>query len=159
MLAGVFERKLRSLNRGLRVFCGDDARRPAGLSFFNHFGEETEICGVDKNWVPEHTEFQEDGRIRKGGWRRVLKSLIGVKLVDRRHAERVFGVHLEYGNLTVHKMAADPIAKALQEARQRGYEKACRKAGRDLPTTEKGFPVNFMDVDDMIGIHRMREGK
>ncbi len=38
--------------------------------------------------------FDDQGFIKKSGWRRVLGILIRQRLVDRFHAERVFGTHL-----------------------------------------------------------------
>lgn len=95
MLAGEFARKLRSLNKQLRIWCGDNDKFPASV-FIVKEGEFEQMCGCDKNWVPEHTIFDEQGFITKGGWRRVLRVLIRAGLVDRRHAERVFMTHLPY---------------------------------------------------------------
>jgi hypothetical protein len=102
MLAGEFQRKLRALNKDLRIWCGDDSSRPAGLFIVQRGQGEhdnadyVEICGVDKNWVPEHVEYNANGTYHKGGWRRVLRILIQKGLVDRRHAERVFNTSLSY---------------------------------------------------------------
>jgi hypothetical protein len=95
MLSGDFERKLRILNRNLRIFCGNDDKRAAGIFIVSRSGEYTEICGADKNYVPEFMEYSEDGhRIVRSGWRRILKILIGKGLVNRFKAEKVFGTHL-----------------------------------------------------------------
>jgi hypothetical protein len=95
MLSGDFERRLRRLNSNLRIFCGDDDSKPAGIYHVVR-GEYTEICGCDKNWLPEHIQYNEDGSIRRGGWRRTLKILINKGFIDRRQAEKVFQTHLEY---------------------------------------------------------------
>lgn len=98
MLSGEFERKLRRLNRRLHVFCGNNPNLPAGVWYEN--AEEPDgydhLCGIDKNYVPEHPIFREDGSLEKGGWRRVLKYLVQRRIVDRRYAEKVFSTHLEY---------------------------------------------------------------
>ena len=96
MLSGEFQRKIRQLNKDLRIWCGDKDHLPAGL-FRMVRGEWETICGVDKNWVPEHTEFHPDGKIKKSGWRRVLRILIRQGLVERYRAEKVFQTHLPYG--------------------------------------------------------------
>lgn len=98
MLSGEFERKLRRLNRRLHIFCGDSSRTPAGVFHEASWEEDgyEDICGIDKSFVPEHSEFNENGTMRKGGWRRVLKLLINRRLIERRTAERVFNTHLEY---------------------------------------------------------------
>lgn len=110
MLSGEFQRKLRSLNRKLRVFCGDSSTTPAGIFLLTPDGYE-DIMGVDKNYVPEHSEFNENGSIRKGGWRRVLRLLIQRRLIDRWHAERVFNTHLEYAPRIPRVKRIDPAKK------------------------------------------------
>lgn len=98
MLSGDFERRLRKLNRKLHIFCGNNPRTPAGIFIEAPWDPEgyEEICGIDKNYVPEHTEWNEDGSIRKGGWRRVLRHLIWRRFIDRKYAEKLFSTHLEY---------------------------------------------------------------
>lgn len=95
MLSGEFERKLRILNRKLRIFCADDADKPAGIHVLTPSGWD-QIIGCDKNWVSERAEFDEYGHMLRSGWRRVLRILIQKRFVDRRHAERVFLTHLPY---------------------------------------------------------------
>lgn len=90
MLAGDFQCRLRRLNPKLRIWCGDDDSKPASI-FFVRGGEFEQVCGIDKNWVPEHTEYRPDGTILRGGWRRAVRILIQRRLVDRWHAQRVFG--------------------------------------------------------------------
>jgi len=94
MLAGDFQRKLRKLNKKLRIFCKDNDR-PAGI-FQVIRGEYTEICGIDKNIVPEYSIFAINGAHIKGGWRRVLRILIKKGLINRTTAEKEFRAHLHY---------------------------------------------------------------
>lgn len=98
MLSGDFERRLRKLNRRLHIFCGNSNTTPAGIFLENPAEEDgyEDICGIDKNYVPEHSEFNENGSLRKGGWRRVLRLLIQRRLIDRHYAEKLFNTHLEY---------------------------------------------------------------
>ena len=105
-------------------------------------GEFVEICGIDKNFVPEKRELWADGRIRKGGWRRVLKILIQRKLVDRRYAEKIFGTHLAFTPFDAVKMQADPIVQRLRQAEQRSMEKILSKTGVYVP--------GAMDVQEML---------
>lgn len=95
MLAGDFQRKLRKLNSNLRIYCGDWDTRPAGI-FHVVLGEYTEICGIDKHVVPEHSVMAPHGAHIKGGWRRALKILINKGLIDRKKAEKVFRTRLHY---------------------------------------------------------------
>lgn len=95
MLAGDFQRKLRKVGPKLRIFCGNDDRRAAGI-FHVIRGEYTEICGVDKNILPEYSIREDNGNFIMGGWRRPLRILIKKGLIDRSKAERVFSTHLHY---------------------------------------------------------------
>ena len=117
MLAGDFQRRLRRLNPKLRIWCGDDDSKPAGIFFVSSDGEYNEVCGIDKNYIPEHTIWGEGGFIAKGGWRRALKVLIHRKLVDRFHAERTFGVHLEYGSAP--RPGRDPVARSMEDLKEK----------------------------------------
>lgn len=95
MLSGDFERKLRKLNNNIRIFCLD-SNKAAGI-FTVCRGEYTEICGIDKNYIPERTIYDpETGRILKGGFRRALKVLIGKGYIDRKEAEKAFSLSFEY---------------------------------------------------------------
>lgn len=95
MLSGEFQRNLRKCSKNLRIFCGDNDARPAGIYKVNNLGEYEEVCGIDKNFVPELTTQREDGLILKGGWRRAINILINAKLLDRYVAERVFGTRFD----------------------------------------------------------------
>lgn len=103
MMASDFQLRLRKLNPKLKIYCGDDDSKPAGIFIIRRGehgddlgGSYDQLCSIDKNWVPEHTEFAKNGSIIKGGWRRALKILIQKGLVDRRKAERLFRTDLKY---------------------------------------------------------------
>jgi len=96
MLSGDFERKLRRLNNKLRIFCGDNDKYAAGIFIVSPSGEYTEICGIDKNYIPEFAQYSDDGRIQKGGWRRALKILIEKGLIHKNQAQKEFNAYL-YG--------------------------------------------------------------
>jgi hypothetical protein len=106
MLAGDFQHKLRKLNPKLRIFCGDNDARPAGI-FRVVRGEYTEICGIDKNDIPEHSIFAPHGAHIKGGWRRALKILINMGLIDRTKAEKIFRTRLHYKSPKRYKLKRD----------------------------------------------------
>jgi len=96
MLAGDFARKLKKLNKNLRIYCvSDDDWRPAGI-FHVVKGEPVQICGIDKHIVPEYSVMHNSGAHIKGGWRRALKILMKKGLIDRTKAERVFRTRLHY---------------------------------------------------------------
>jgi len=95
MLAGDFARNLRTLNRNLRIYCSNNNHRPAGI-FHVVKGEYTEICGIDKNIVQEHSIMAPNGTHIHGGWRRALRILIQQGLIDRKKAEKLFKTSLHY---------------------------------------------------------------
>lgn len=96
MLAGDFAHKIKQLNPRLKIACGDDDSRPASLFFVDRLGEEEAICGIDKNIVPEWPVFNANGSIKKAGWRRTLRILIGRGLVDRFEAQKLFKADLNF---------------------------------------------------------------
>ena len=139
MLAGDFERNLRKLNPNFRIYCGDNPSRPAGL-YYKNGGDLVHICGVDRNDIPEYTVWNGPF-ILLGGWRRVLKILVGKNLVSKYQVAKIFGVHLEYGNRPKQPRWTDPIKEALKEAYRQGSKKA----------------EGYIELDDMLQIHRMKE--
>ena len=116
MLSGEFERKLRKLNPSLKIWCGDDYSKPAGL-FYIRNNEYIEICGVDKNNVPEFTIWDNKGHIVKSGWRRILEILIPRKLIDKHIAERVFNTYFDCPNALPY-IEEDYIYKKIKEAQR-----------------------------------------
>lgn len=107
MLSGELERKLRKLNSKLRIFCGDDDSKAAGV-YHTIGGEYQLVCGVDKNWVGEYPIMKADGQLAHSGWRRVLRILLQEGLVDRKRAERVFNTNLKTANFRLAAKRAKP---------------------------------------------------
>lgn len=95
MLSGDFERKLKKLNNRIRVFCGNEDIRAAGIYVVTKEGDYLEICATDKNWVPEYPIFRADGGYIKTGWRRTLNVLISRKLFTKEQAQKVFSYRIE----------------------------------------------------------------
>jgi hypothetical protein len=108
-----FARKLKKLNKNLWIAIKDNPNTPAGLHIVIG-GEPIFICGVDKGELPRHTQWNEEGRIIKGGWFRVLKILLQRDLIDRRQTEKVFrtGLNFPYQRVTADQ---DPVLKAIHE--------------------------------------------
>ena len=147
MIPGEFLRKLQKLNKRLRVCC-KDGPYAAGLYYLEN-GESIDICGVDKNWVPEHTSYDtRTGYRTRSGWRRVLRILIERRLIDRRAAEKLFNTQLHYGTMTKFQLEQDPIARALAEAKKLGEREAIQKFGTPVD--------DYYRLDDLLQIHRMR---
>ena len=154
MLAGDFARKLKKLNKHLEIIPNDNPAFPAGL-FYVSDNDRIHICGVDKNELPLHP--RHEGRFMvKGGYLRPLKILVSKQLVDRHAVYRVFGLDLAYNRRPARHRWVDPIEEALKEARALGKEKAQRKAKDELADVEDGKKVNYMELDDLLQIARMR---
>lgn len=117
MEPGEFQRKLRKCSHKLRIFCGDNDARPAGIYKVNHVGEYEEVCGIDKNSVPELTTQRQDGLILKGGWRRAMNILIKANLVEKRIAERVFNTRFDFRpRRVIIEYESDKIKHAIEKA-------------------------------------------
>lgn len=142
MLAGEFERKLRKLNRNLRVYCSNDDSKAAGL-FYNAYGEYIEICGVDKNYVGEQIIWDNMGHIVRSGWRRVLNILISRKLVDKHQAEKVFDTSFSIRQLNSQQQLEDPILKMIRQATIKGHH-----------IDDKGEIKPVYDKDEIVDIGR-----
>lgn len=147
MIYGTFKHKLKKLNSNLRIVENCPAtQRPWGIYLVKKQGMELEhICGINPiaGMVYELTERRWDGYILRQGWRRVLSILIKKHIIDKKKAASEFSTSFE-GNrgkgLVIQK---DPLTRAMQEARARGQE----KTGVE----------NYVEVDDLVDIHRMRE--
>jgi len=116
MNLGEFSRKLKKLNKRLRIFAKDTGK-PAGINLF--FDDEwVSVCSIDKNEIPMLPIRDKDGRYIKGGWRRALKILIDRRLIDRKETEKVFQTRLDAPN-PAFNYNTDPIMKELYEIRRR----------------------------------------
>jgi len=147
MLYCNFYRKLRKLNSRIRIY-GDDTAptRPWGIYVVDQDRMNLKhICGVNPvdGFVYELTERRWDGYVLRQGWRRVLKMLIKARLVDKKKAEFEFSTSFEGTRGKGFTVGKDPLTRAMEEARQRGQQ----KTGVE----------NYVEVDDLVDIHRMRE--
>ena len=146
MLYCTLQHKLKKLNPGIRIY-GDDTspNRPWGVYVIDKLGQtRRHICGINPigGFVYELTERRWDGYILRQGWRRVLNILIKAGLVDKKKAASEF--HTSFDSTPRgFNVGKDPLTRATDEAKLRGYN----KTGVE----------NYMDVDDMIDIHRWRE--
>lgn len=119
MTTGDFARRLRVLNPKLRVCAFENSNKLAGLYFIDKTGEWFDICGVDKGYVPEYTEWDSAGHIVKSGWRRVYFMLVQLKLTTPEKVRQVCpGFYLHWSQTAVDEdrriqIAGDPIAKKL----------------------------------------------
>lgn len=147
MIYDTFKQKLRKLNPRLKIFETHEAEKgPWGLYELSPMGTSIEhICGVSvrNGIIYENTERRWDGYILRQGWRRIIKILISKKLVDRHKAAKVFSTSFDGNRGNGFVMQKDPLTKAWNEAKARGFQKT--------------GDSNFVELDDMIDIHRMRE--
>lgn len=150
MLACDFQKKLRSLNPKLRIFCGDREDTPAGLYIIDSTGEYTELCGVDKNYIHEWPSYNRYGKMLKGGWRRVLVLLVSKRLIDRRKSYRHFG-HWDIHREPPFVIESSPIDSAISgmAARPVAYREI------ESPLTGETVTVPVYHTDDVVDIGRM----
>jgi len=125
MLSCDFATKICQLNRKLRIACGNNSSRPAGLYIIIN-GEEVNICGIDKNFIPEYIIYDKIGHIVKSGWRRPIQILIGLKLVNKNKAESLFKTKFNKLN-TQFIQEISYIQKALKDAEDRKIDGKFRK--------------------------------
>ena len=147
MIYCTFYQKLRNLNPRLRIIGDDGApNRPWGLYQVGKWGESLEhVCGISHagGSVYELTERRWDGYILRQGWRRILSILIRKGMIDEKKAAHEFGTSFEGTRGKGLVTQKDPLTRAMEEVRSRGLQKT-------------GIE-NYVEVDDLVDIHRMRE--
>lgn len=147
MIFDIFENKLRKLNPRLKIFkTHDPAKGPWGLYLVSPFGTELQhLCGVScsNGFIYELTERRWDGYILRQGWRRIVQILIRKKITSNAKAAKVFGTSFEGNARRGMNIEKDPLTRALADAKKRGYD----KTGVE----------NYVDLDDLVDIHRWRE--
>lgn len=82
MLASTFLGKLKKMNRRLDVCSIDNSPNLAGIYYRCPKEGILDICGIDKNFIPEYPEFDSRGHVIRSGWRRSIKILLNVKTID-----------------------------------------------------------------------------
>lgn len=119
---GTFYRNLKKLNPRLEICSFNDSGKLAGLFIKNHDGEEYfDICGVDKQFVPEYTEWDAAGHIIKSGWRRVYFMLVQLGLTTPERVRKVCpGFYLHTSQVQVDldrriELVGDPISHKMQK--------------------------------------------
>ena len=121
MLSGTFYQKIRKLNKNLKIACGGNSSTPAGLFYVarGEYGtEDVGICAVDKNYLPEQPIYDNAGHKVKGGWRRAVKILIKMRLVDKYEAQEVFGTSFDIPVLKG-SIGQDPVLSQIADIEAR----------------------------------------
>lgn len=147
MMASDFYIKIRKLNSRLRISAGDDASRPAALWMYKD-GEVMDICGVDKHWINEFPTYDRYGKMIKGGWNRILVTLIGLKLIDKQHSYEIFGnweLHREVPYTTELK----PLDYAVSQMRVVDHREI------ESPLDGQKITVPVYDKDEVYDIGKM----
>lgn len=123
MQTGEFYRRIRVLNPKLRICNFEGSGKLAGLYYVDREGYQ-DICGVDKGYVPEYTEWDSAGHIIKSGWRRVYLILLQLKLTTPDRVRKVcpgFYFHWEQFRVDADRqtrIGGDPIAAKITEFSQ-----------------------------------------
>ena len=97
MTSGDFLRKLKLMNRRLNICAFDNSDRLAGIYYICPIEGVVDICGIDKNNVPEYPTYDSRGHVIKSGWRRALKILLsyrdirGRPIITRDQVTKQFG--------------------------------------------------------------------
>lgn len=119
---GAFYRNLKKLNPNLRICSFDDNGKLAGLFIRNHDGEEYfDICGVDKQFVPEYTQWDAQNHIVKSGWRRVYFMLVQLGLTTPERVRKVcpgFYLHKSQNQVDADRrveIVGDPIGYKMKK--------------------------------------------
>lgn len=152
MLAHNFQRKLRQLNKSLRIYCGNNETRPATIEWKRPYQEWEAVCAIDKNEVPEMPEVVgETGEIFKGGWRRAMDILIWKKLVSKNKAEILFSTQFGKPELYRWKQKASDLELAERDADARGAALSLKRFGKVIP--------HFHLLEDDVELARLMRKK
>ncbi len=68
---------LKALNPRLKVCSFESSPNLAGIYTIERNGEWTDICGIDKKYVPCYAKFDDGGHMIQSGWRRVCWVMLG----------------------------------------------------------------------------------
>ncbi len=151
MMASDFQRKIQKLNGKLRINSFGDDTRPAALWIYKD-GEVIDVCGVDKNWIQEFPTYNQYGKMIKGGWNRILRVLISMKLIEKHKSFNIFGrwdLHREVPQTFNLK----PVDAAIAQIQAIGYKEIMS------PLDNKVITVPVYSRDDVYDIGKMVRGK
>jgi hypothetical protein len=86
----VWYSKLRRLNSRLRVCQFNDSKHLPGIYYVDEREGIVDVCATDKEWVPALPTFDSRGFLIKSGYRRVVNTLLQLKLTTRDRVREVF---------------------------------------------------------------------
>ena len=84
-------KKLKQLNERLEVCQMDSSTHLPGLYYKHPYEGVLDICAVDLQWVPPRPEYDRSGFLVKSGYRRVISTLLLMKLTTKQRVQKVMG--------------------------------------------------------------------
>lgn len=91
MLQITWYQKLRQLNPALRVCQFENSTHLPGVYYVHPRDGIVDICATDLGWIPATPEYDSRGYLVKSGYRRVVHTLLALKLTTREKVRKVFG--------------------------------------------------------------------
>lgn len=90
MLQIVWYKKLRQLNPKLRVCQFENSIHLPGIYYVDEREGIVDICATDIQWVPALPQYDPRGYLVKSGYRRVVHTLLQLKLTTKDIVRKVF---------------------------------------------------------------------
>lgn len=90
MLQITWYKKLRQLNKKLRVCQFDSSSHLPGIYYVDDREGIVDICATDVGHVPALPDFNAAGQMVKSGYRRIVFTLLHLKLTTRSKVRKVF---------------------------------------------------------------------
>lgn len=90
MLQHVWYKKLRQLNPKLKVCQFENSNKLPGIYYVDDREGIVDICCTDKEWVPALSKYNSSGYLVQSGYRRVVHTLLQLKLTTKEKVLRVF---------------------------------------------------------------------
>jgi hypothetical protein len=90
MLQHVWYQKLRQLCPKLKVCQFSSSSHLPGIYYIHEREGIFDICATDKDWVPALPEFDNNGKMIKSGYRRVIMTLLQLKLTTPQKVKQLF---------------------------------------------------------------------
>jgi hypothetical protein len=86
----VWLQKLKKLNPKLRVCQFENSNHLPGIYYVDEREGVVDICATDKQWVPAMAKYDARGFMVKSGYRRIVHTLLQLKLTTREKVLKVF---------------------------------------------------------------------
>lgn len=91
MLQITWYKKLRELNPKLRVCQFENSRHLPGVYYVHEREGIVDVCATDLYEIPALPEYDANGFMVRSGYRRVVLTLLALKLTTREKVRKVFG--------------------------------------------------------------------